>query len=119
MQSTLPRARVLHGIEQHGMLEQFSVLNHQIDACDVHMHNAASANVEMSDLAVAHLPLGQSDKRPTGMNERVGMLPQQAVVGRFTGKSNGVGFGFGSVSPAVENSENEWFRTGHKAASSS
>src|SRR5260370_37544414 len=101
------------------MLEEFAVLNHQIDACDVHVHDAASANVEMSDLAVAHLPLGQSDKRPAGMNERVGILPQQAVVGRLTGKSNGVGFGFGSVSPAVENGENKWFGTGHKEASSS
>ena len=101
------------------MRKQFPVLDHQIDARDVHVHDAPRADVEMPDLAVAHLPLRQSDKRPAGMNERVGILPQQAVIGGLAGESDGVGFGFGSVSPAVENGKNERFRTGHKWASSS
>ena len=101
------------------MRKQFAVLDHQIDARDVHVHDAAGADVEMPDLAVAHLPLGQSDKRPAGMNQRVGILPQQAVIGGLARERNGVGFGFGAVSPAVKNDQNERFRTGHKSASSS
>ena len=119
MQSPLSRSRMLHRIQQHGMRKQFPVLDHQIDARDVHVHDASGANVQMPDLTVPHLPLRQSHKWPAGMNERVGILPQQAVIGRLSGESNGVGFGFGSVSPAVENGKNERFRTGHKWDSSS
>ena len=36
--------------------------NHRIDARDVHLHNAARADVQVADFAVAHLPVGQPDK---------------------------------------------------------
>ena len=111
MQPALAGARVLHGIEQHGMREKFAVLDHQVDAGDVHVHDAAGADVEVADFAVAHLPFGQADERPAGMNQRVGILAQQAVIGGLAGERDGVGFGFGAVSPAVEDDENEWFRT--------
>ena len=114
MQPPLAGARMLHGIEQHGMREEFAVLDHQIDARDVHVHDAPRADVEVPDFAVAHLPFGQSDERPAGVNERVGILAQQPVVGRLARERDGVGFGFGTVSPAVEDDENERFRTGHK-----
>src|ERR1039457_4086278 len=78
------------------------------------MHNAPGPNVQMPDLAVAHLPLRQSHKRPAGVNERVGILAQQPVVSRFARERDGIGFGFGTITPAVENDKNEWFRTRHK-----
>ncbi len=101
------------------MREKLSVLDHQIDARDVHVHDAPGANVEVADLAVPHLPLGQSHERPAGMNQRVGILAQQPVIRRLARQRNGVGLGFGPISPAVENGKNEWFRTRHKSASSS
>ena len=119
MQAPLAGARMFHCIEQHRMREEFAVPDHQINARDVHVDDASRANIEMTNLAVAHLPLGQPNKGTAGMNERVRILPQQAIVGRFAGESDGVGFGFGSVSPAVENGKNERFRTRHKSASSS
>ena len=64
MQPPLADARVLHGIEQNGMREEFAVLDHQFDARDVHVHDAPGADVEMADFAVAHLPVGQADERP-------------------------------------------------------
>ncbi len=111
VQPALARARVLHRVEQHRMRKEFAVLDHQIDAGDVHVNDASGANVKMPDFAVAHLPLGQTNKRPTGVNERVGILAQQSVVRRLARERDGVGFGFGAVSPAVENDENERFRT--------
>jgi hypothetical protein len=48
------------------------------------------------------------------MNQRVGVFAKQAVVGRFTRQGDGIGFSFGSISPAIEDDEDEWFRTGHK-----
>ena len=96
------------------MREELAILDHQIDARDVHVHNAPGADVQMPDFAVAHLPLGQSNKRSAGMNQRVGILAQQPVVGRLARQRDGVGFGFGAISPAIENDQNERFRTRHK-----
>ena len=45
------------------------------------------------------------------MNESIGILAQQPVIGGLAGERDGVGFGFGAVSPAVEDDENEWFGT--------
>jgi hypothetical protein len=46
------------------------------------------------------------------VNESVGIFAQQAVVGRLSGERDGVGLGFGAITPAIEDDENEWFRTG-------
>ena len=106
MQPAFAGARMLHRVQQHGMREELAVLDHQIDAGDVHVHDAAGADVEMADFAVAHLPFGQAHERPAGMNQRVGILAQQAVIRRLARERDGVGFGFGAVSPAVENDKN-------------
>src|ERR1700678_2742210 len=116
MQPALALACMPHGCEQHGMREEFAILDHQVDARDVHMHDAPGANVEMADFAMAHLPLGQADEGPAGVNESVGILAQQPIVNRLARESDGVGFRFGAVSPAVEDDENEWFRTRHKCS---
>ncbi len=95
------------------MREEFAILDHQVDARDVHVNDAAGADVEMPDFAVAHLPLGQADERPAGVDQRVGIFAQQAVVGRLARQRDGVGLGFGAVSPAIEDDENERFGTRH------
>ena len=113
VQSAFAYTCMLHRREQHRMREEFSVLDHLIDAGDVHVNDATGADVEMSDFAVAHLAFGQADKRAAGVNQRVGIFAQQAVINRLARKGDGIGFGFGAVTPAVEDDENEWFRTRH------
>src|SRR5262249_6380403 len=98
-------ARVLHRFEQRRVLEELAALNHQRDARSTQMHDAPGANVQMADLAVAHLPFGETDERAAGLNERVGIFTQQAVVSRLSRERDGVGIGFGSVTPAVEDDE--------------
>src|SRR5229473_3810904 len=98
------------------MREEFAVLDHQVYARDFHMHDAPSANIQMADFTVPHLPLGQPDKRPAGMNQSVGILAQQPVIRGLARERDGIGLGFGSVSPAVEDYKNERFRTRHKFA---
>ncbi len=95
-------AGVFHGGEQDRMGEEFAVLDHELDARAVHVHDASRADVEVADFAVAHLTFGQSDVRTAGVNQGVGILAQQAVVGGLAGKRDGIGFGFGAVAPAVE-----------------
>src|SRR2546426_10048930 len=50
------------------------------------------------------------------MDKRVGIFAEQAIVGRLAGQRDGVGFSFGSIAPAVENDEDQWFGTRHLAA---
>ena len=75
------------------------------------MDDAAGADVQVADFAVAHLAVGQADEVPAGLNQRVGILAQQAVVGGLAGQGDGVGLGLGAVAPAVEDDEDEWFGT--------
>jgi len=119
MQLTSTQLGIFHRVEQHWMREEFAVLDHQIDARNFHMHDAPGANIQMAHFAVAHLALGQPDKRPAGMDERIGIFAQQPVIRRLAREGDGVGLGFSPVSPAVEDDENEWFGTGHKFAFSS
>src|ERR1035437_6630116 len=119
MQLAAADAGIFHGIDEHRMREEFSVQDHKVEARDVHVHNAPGTNIEMADFAVAHLPFRQPDKRPAGVNQRVRILAQQPVVDRLGRGGGSVGLGFGAVSPAVEDDENERFRTGHKSALSS
>ena len=118
MQSTTGGLRVLDGGEQDGVREEFAILDHQLNAGAVHVNDTASSDIEMADLAVAHLTVGQADKFAAGLHERVGILAQQAIVGGFAGKRDGVGFGFGAVAPAVEDDEHKWLGSGHFSKSS-
>ena len=63
----------------------------------------------MAHFAVAHLAFGQADERAGGMNQRIGKIFQQAIVIGLAREGDGVAFGFGAVSPAVENGQDDWF----------
>src|ERR1035441_9607020 len=119
MQLAAAEAGILHGCDEHWMREEFAVQDQKFDARDVHMHYELGANIQMGDFAVAHLPFRQSNEWPAGVNQRVRILAQQSVIGRLACQGDGVTLGFGAVSPAVENNEDERFRTGHKSALSS
>ena len=112
-------SRILHRLNQHRMRKEFPILNHQIDASDVHMHDPSRAHIQVANLAIPHLPLGESHKWPAGVNQRVRILQQQPVISRLASQRNGVSLGFNAVSPAVEDDKNERFWTRHKNAFSS
>jgi hypothetical protein len=95
-------ARALHGVKQNGLVEEFAILDHQLDAGRIHVDDAPGANVQVPDLAVAHLIVRKPNILTAGVNQRIGILTQQAVVNRLASEGDGVGFGFGAVSPAIE-----------------
>jgi hypothetical protein len=107
-------AATVHGLLEKRHVLQLLVGNEQVDARDVHVHDAAGADVEVADFAIAHLAFGKPDVGAGGVDERVGKFFEQHVVGGLARESDGVTFGFGAESPAVEHSKNNWFRTfGH------
>ena len=107
MQLPSALARALHGLHDGGILLELARGDQRVDARDVHLHNAARADVQVADFAVAHLPVGQADKMLRGADQRVGKLAQQLVVGGLAGQRNGVVGGFGAVAPSVEDGQNE------------
>jgi hypothetical protein len=82
-------------------------LDQRVDAGDVHLHDAAGADVEVADFAVAHLAVGQADEVVAGLDQRVGILAQQLVVGGLFSQGDGVVGGFGAVAPSVKDGKKE------------
>src|SRR6266478_4440028 len=116
MEATASTACVLHGCEEHRVREELAILDHQFDTRAVHVDDTAGADIEMSHFTVAHLAVGQPHIFPAGMDKSVGIFAEQAIVGRLPRHRDRVGFRLGSVTPAVENNENQWFGTGHLVA---
>ena len=50
-----------HSVEQEFVMKQRTGGDGMIDARDVHVHDAPGADIEVTDLAIAHLAFGQSD----------------------------------------------------------
>src|SRR4029453_8729287 len=113
VQTTSTGSCVFYGRNQRRIGEEVTILNHQLDASDVHVHDAPCADVEVPNLAVAHLTLGKSNKWAASVNERVWVLAKKPVIGRFAGKCDGVGFSLRAEAPSVEDDENKRFGTGH------
>ncbi len=99
------------GADEGGVGVEGAVENGSVDAGHVHADDAAGAEVEMADLGVAHLAVGQADEVLAGAEEGVGVLAEELVVGGFAGLCDGVAVGFGAVTPAVKDGKD--YRFGH------
>ena len=111
MQPAISNSSMLHGFQQHRMREEFAILDHQVDTSNIHVNDPAGANIEMANFAVAHLSFRQTYIWTTRVNQRVGIFAKEAVVRWLARERDCVGFGFGAVTPAVEDDEDEWFGT--------
>ncbi len=100
-QMQLVAAAALHRFEQKRLAEKFAAGDQLIDARDVHLHDSASADIQVAHFAIAHLPFGQADVGAGGVNQRVGKIFQQPVVIGLAGERDGVAFCFGAIAPAV------------------
>ncbi len=109
MQPPLAGAGLRHGFEQGGVLLELPVFEHQVDLGDVHVNDAPGADVQVPDLAVAHLPGGQADVAPAGVNEGVGKLGEQFVIVRLARQRDGIRRRGRSITPAIKDDEDEWF----------
>ncbi len=105
----LVRACALESFGEKRLLGEVAVGEKHFDARDVHLHDAAGADVEVADFGVAHLAFGEADARAGGLDERVGKFLQEAVVVRLASQGDGVAGGFGAVTPAVEHGEDDGF----------
>jgi hypothetical protein len=105
MQGATRLAGVLEaGLDLFVVLERV-VGHHAVNARNVHLHNAARANVQVAHFAVAHLPARQTDKLFRCLDQRVGIFAQKRVVGGLCGQCNGVVFSLRTISPSIEDGE--------------
>ncbi len=119
MQPPATGARLLDRVHQHRIGVELTILDHQIDLGDVHVDHAPGADVEMSHLAVSHLPGGQANVTSAGVDQRVGILGEQAIIGGLARQRDSVGWRRRSIAPAIEDDEDERFGRSHKVVSDS
>src|SRR5258708_504485 len=113
----LPGSSALHRLLKQRHALQLLIRNQQINACDVHVHDAPRAHVHMSHFAIAHLPFGQPDKWPGSMNQCVGESFDKFVIRRFPSQGDGIPLGLRAVSPSIEHRQHNRFRSfGHSAS---
>src|SRR6185437_852559 len=106
-------ARVLHRIEQDRLFEELAILDHELNPGGIHVHDASRSDIEVPDFAVSHLAVRETYERAAGMDQGVRIFAQQTVISWLAGQCDCIGFGFGSITPAVKNDKNERFRTRH------
>src|SRR6201996_7649083 len=84
------------------MAEKLAGANQFVDASDVHVDYTARTDVEMADLAVAHLPVGQANEMIGSVQQAVGILRQQLVVDWLARQRDGMGVRLWPIAPAIE-----------------
>ncbi len=107
----IARAAAFHRLDKQRLHEKLLVRNHQIDARDVHVNDPARAHVHVAHFAVAHLSLRQANIRTGSVDQCVGKIFEQAVVIGFASESNRVARGFSAVTPSIEHSQHNRFRS--------
>src|SRR5277367_584549 len=108
-QMELAGAAALHGFAEQRLALEFAAGDELVNAGDVHVHDAAGADVEMADFAIAHLSFGEADSGAGGVDERVGKIFEEAIVIWFAREGEGVASGCGAIAPAVEDGEDDGF----------
>ncbi len=71
-QMELAGAAAFHGFAEQRLALEFAAGDELVNARDVHVHDAAGADIQMADFAIAHLSFGEADGGAGGVNERVG-----------------------------------------------
>ncbi|KAF5035383.1 hypothetical protein DSECCO2_586260 [anaerobic digester metagenome] len=99
------RHRRLGQVHEGGVDGQGAVLDGQIDAHDVLIDDASGPEVEVPDLGVAHLSVGQAHVAPHALQFPAGVFGQEPVHVRGPGQAHGVARSGRGLAPAVEDQE--------------
>ncbi len=111
MQGASLFAGVLQRLHDHRMAEKFAGANQIVNACDVHVHHAARADVQVTDFAVAHLAIRQTDEVIRSVKQTMRILRQEFVVSRLTRQCYRIGEALRTITPAIQNGEyNRFFQ---------
>ena len=90
---------------QHGTYGQGAVLDGQIDAHDVLIDDAPGSEVQVADLGVAHLSVGQTDVTAHALEFPLRAGRQEGVHMRSPGQAHGISRTRSGLAPAVQNQQ--------------
>src|SRR5882757_4572027 len=111
VQGASPFAGVLQRLHDHRMPEKFAGANEIVNARDVHVHHSSRADVQVTDFAVTHLPIGQADEVIRSMKQTMRIFRQEPVVTRLTRQCYRIGETLRTITPAIQNGEyNRFFQ---------
>ena len=108
-QVELTRASAFYGFEKPRLERKLAGGDELIDARAVHVDDAASADIQVADFAIAHLSDGKANGGAGSSNQGVGKIPEDAVVVGLARESDRVAVGFGPIAPAIENGKDNGF----------
>ena len=92
---------VLHGVDESGILEERAVLDSLGYAHELLIHNAAGAYISVTDLAVAHLPVGKTYVHTRSADLGGGALGKNFIKTRCVCGFNCIALCFGVNAEAV------------------
>jgi hypothetical protein len=78
-----------------------------VDPGQILQHGATRTEIEVTDLAVAHLALRQADRERRGIEPAVGPLLEQGPPAGHLGSGDGVSLGLRSVAETVDDDEHD------------
>jgi hypothetical protein len=90
---------------ENGILVERTVFDRLSDPNEVLHDDPTSAEVQMADLAVPHLPLRQADGESRRIEQGAGMFRDQRVPSRSVGEGDRVPLALGTIAPSVEHNE--------------
>ena len=96
---------VRHGALQSGILGQSAGADQLVDPSDVHLDDAARANVQVADFAVAHLAVRKPHVLSVRSDQRPGIVAPKAIEIRRAGQSDSVVGRVRVAAPAVHDRE--------------
>ena len=96
---------------QNLVFREGAVTDGEVDAGEFLVNDAAGAEVEVADLGISHLALGQADLQAAGLESAPGIVLIETVVDRCFGEEGGIalflrtGAAGGIDAPTVTNEE--------------
>ena len=91
-----------HHFSQHRIGEQRLVIDGVVNFGDVHHQNAAGADVQVADFAVAHLTIGQAHEMAIGADQSVRIGLDQVIEGGLAREGDSVACHLFAMAPAIE-----------------
>src|SRR6185369_248357 len=82
---------------------EVAVADRLVDARQLLVDDVSRAHVHVPDFVVAHLPLGQTDGEPRGVDERVRELAIERVERGRLRQPDGVAVFFGTLAKTIQN----------------
>ena len=111
VQAAPRRGRALREPVHDRVLAQGARLDLGVDAGDVHERDAPGAEVQVPDLAVAHLAGGQAHVGAARADEAVRVHGKDGVEGRGSRQTDGVVLALRPLAESVEDDENHGARS--------